>query len=361
MKIGVLGSGQLGRMLALAGMPLGHSFSFFDASASTCTEGLGPVTVAPFDDIKALTVFAKGCDVVTYEFENVPCNAASAIQAVVPVYPPPRALEVSQDRVVEKEFLQSLGIAVPAFMAASTRDELIAACRAVGTPCIVKTRRLGYDGKGQARISSPEDAERVWEDLGGVPLIVEAFVPFSRELSVIAVRGIDGQIKSYPLAYNIHRAGILHRSEIPAPGISQSLAQDAYSIAARVLNELQYVGVLAIELFEVDGKLVANEMAPRVHNSGHATIDGSTTSQFENHIRAIAGSALGSAVSRAPAVMYNIVGTLPPEQSVKDIQCAKLHLYGKSPRPGRKLGHVTLIHPSADDENALEQLVRGER
>ena len=361
MQIGVLGSGQLGRMLALAGIPLGHSFSFFDASPSTCTEGLGPVTVAPFDDLKVLTAFAKGCDVVTYEFENVPCNAANAIRSVVPVYPPPRALEVSQDRVVEKEFLQSLGIAVPRFIAASTRDELVAACKDVGIPCVVKTRRLGYDGKGQARISSPDDVERAWNDLGGVPLIVEAFVPFSRELSVIAVRSLDGQIKSYPLAYNIHRAGILHRSEIPAPGISQALAQDAYSIAARVLNELQYVGVLAIELFEVGGKLVANEMAPRVHNSGHATIDGSTTSQFENHIRAITGSALGSTVSRAPAVMYNLVGTLPPAQAVSGIPSAKLHLYGKSPRPGRKLGHITLIHPSAEDEKALELLVRGER
>lgn len=360
MKIGVLGSGQLGRMLALAGMPLGHTFAFFDASPSTSTAGLGTVTVAPFEDTKALSAFAKGCDVITYEFENVPCSAAHAIQAVAPVYPPPRALEVSQDRVIEKEFLQSLGIAVPRFMAASSRDELVAACKTVGTPCIAKTRRLGYDGKGQARIASLEDAGKAWDELGGAPLIVEAFVPFSRELSVIAVRGIDGQIKSYPLAHNIHRGGILHRSEIPAPGVSQGLAQDAYSIASKVLNELQYVGVLAIELFETGGKLIANEMAPRVHNSGHATIDGSTTSQFENHVRAITGAALGSAVSRAPAVMYNIVGTMPSEEAVTAVPSAKLHLYGKAPRPGRKLGHITLIHPSPDDEKAVERLIRGE-
>ncbi len=359
MKVGVLGAGQLGRMLALAGMPLGHTFSFYDTAESPCTQSLGPTTVGRFDDEKALAAFAATCDVVTYEFENVPCNAAHAINSKLPVYPPPRALEVSQDRVVEKEFLQSLDIPTPNFRAASSEAELLDAVSAVGTPCVVKTRRLGYDGKGQARVASPDDARRAWRELGGVPLIVEAFVPFTRELSVIGVRGQDGKTKTYPLSFNIHRAGILHRSEIPAPGITPELSREAHQIAAKVLNELQYVGVLAIELFEVGGKLLANEMAPRVHNSGHATIDGSVTSQFENHVRAITGMELGSVVSRCPAVMYNTIGTLPDLTRVETLQNAKIHLYGKEPRPGRKLGHITLVSPSPDDDKALESLIRG--
>jgi 5-(carboxyamino)imidazole ribonucleotide synthase len=359
MKIGVLGSGQLGRMLALAGLPLGHTFSFYDSTPSTSTMGLGPVTAGAFDDVEALTAFARDCDVVTYEFENGPCKAAEAIQKIVPVYPPPRALEVSQDRVIEKEFFRSLDIPTPDFRAVASEPELRTACSELGTPCIVKTRRLGYDGKGQARISTPSEVAPVWQALGGTPLIVEAFVPFSRELSVIAVRAINGQIKIYPLAFNIHRSGILYRSEIPAPGVSQALAQGAYEIITKVLNELQYVGVLAIELFEIDGRLVANEMAPRVHNSGHATIDGSTTSQFENHIRAITGLALGSVVSRASAIMYNLVGTLPDEGEITDIPSSRLHLYHKAPRPGRKLGHVTLVNPTSQDEERVKGLIGG--
>ena len=347
-------------MLALAGLPLGHSFVFFDASPSSATQGLGDLIQGDFDDAAALTAFARQCDVVTYEFENVPCNAASVIAQHTTVYPPPRALAVSQDRVIEKEYLQSLGISVPAFRAVSSEQELRDACASLGTPCIVKTRRLGYDGKGQARISSMDDVPEAWQSLGSAPLIVEAHVPFSRELSVIAVRSSLGHIKTYPLACNVHRSGILHRSEIPAPNISQSTAQEAHSLVSKVLNDLQYVGVIAIELFDVGGHLVANEIAPRVHNSGHATIDGSMTSQFENHIRAITDMSLGSVVSRAPAVMYNLVGSTPEPSLVASIANAKLHLYGKSPRPGRKLGHVTLLNPSPDDERALESLVHGE-
>lgn len=359
MKIGVLGSGQLGRMLALAGTPLGHTFSFYDTAASACTDSLGDTTVGSFTDLKALTLFASRCDVVTYEFENVPCAAAEAINASAPVYPPARALEVSQDRLIEKEFLQSLGIDTPAFRAASSEAELLQAVAALGFPCIVKTRRLGYDGKGQARIASLDEAKRAWSELGGAPLIVEAFVPFTRELSVIAVRAKDGQAKTYPLAFNIHRSGILHRSEIPAPGVTPDLSRQAYEIASKLLTALDYVGVLAIELFDVGGKLIANEMAPRVHNSGHATIDGSVTSQFENHIRAITGMELGSVVSRTPAVMYNVIGALPDLKRAATIKSAKIHLYGKEPRPGRKLGHVTLLGPSSEDDKALESLIRG--
>lgn len=359
MKIGVLGAGQLGRMLALAGTPLGHTFSFYDTAENACTKDLGETTVGSFTDLKALAAFASRCDVVTYEFENVPCAPAAAIGAEVPVYPPPRALEVSQDRVVEKEFLQSLGIETPAFRAASSEAELLEAVTAVGFPCIVKTRRLGYDGKGQSRVASLDEAKRAWKELGGAPLIAEAFVPFTRELSVIAVRSKSGQTKTYPLAFNIHRSGILHRSEIPAPGVTPELSRQAHEITLRVLTELQYVGILAIELFEVEGKLVANEMAPRVHNSGHATIDGSITSQFENHVRAITGMELGSAVSRCPAVMYNIIGVLPDLDRAAALRNAKIHLYGKEPRPGRKLGHITLVSPSPEDDKALESLIRG--
>ncbi len=359
MKIGVLGSGQLGRMLALAGIPLGHTFAFYDAVLSPSTRGLGERCSGPFSDIAQLRAFAAPCDVITYEFENVPCQAAAALAALKPVYPPPRALEVSQDRVVEKEFFRSLGISTPAFRAASSAEDLLLALQELGTPCIVKTRRMGYDGKGQARVSSREEAARAWEELGSVPLIVEALVPFSRELSVIAVRSTDGQARTYPLACNIHRSGILHRSEIPAPRAPQKLIQEAHDIAAKILNELSYVGVLAVELFEAGGRLVANEMAPRVHNSGHATIDCSVTSQFENHIRAITGMPLGSVVSRAPAVMYNVIGTVPDTQQLAALPNVTVHLYGKEPRPGRKVGHITLLSPSAEDAGAVELLVRG--
>ena len=359
MKIGILGSGQLGRMLALAGYPLGHTFTFFDTAPNSATSNLGVTTLATFDDHTALGAFSAACDVVTYEFENVPYQAALTINAQVPVYPPARALKVSQDRVIEKEFLQGLGIATPAFLAVSSEAELHAACLTLGTPCIVKTRRLGYDGKGQVRINSKGDIAGAWRELSGAPLIVEGFIPFTRELSVIAVRSIDGTVLTYPLVQNVHRSGILHRSETPAPEVTQKLEAAAYQIAATVLQELQYVGVIAIELFDVDGELLVNELAPRVHNSGHATIDGVITSQFENHIRAITGTALGSVEPRSRSVMYNLVGTLPDLSRLTALSNAKLHLYGKEPRAGRKLGHVTLLNPSQRDEQTLEQLLGG--
>ncbi|MEY4668832.1 MAG: hypothetical protein RL518_1531 [Pseudomonadota bacterium] len=357
MKIGILGAGQLGRMLALAGYPLGHSFIFFDQSQGESTSGLGTTHVGSFSDQQALSAFAKECDVITYEFENVPCETAHFLATKRPVYPPPRALEVSQDRIIEKTFVQNLGIGTPRFEAASSESELLAACKKVGVPCIAKTRRFGYDGKGQARISDLEDVASVWKALGGTPLIVEGFVQFSRELSVIATRNLHGDIAVYPLAHNEHVDGILYRTEIPAPELSQTLRQEAQAIATKILEDLQYVGTLAIELFQVGEHLLVNEMAPRVHNSGHATIDGMITSQFENHIRAITGMHLGSAEARARSVMYNLVGTLPDLQEASGISDAKIHLYGKSPRAGRKLGHITLLNPSESTENALRSLV----
>jgi 5-(carboxyamino)imidazole ribonucleotide synthase len=344
-------------MLALAGYPLGHSFAFFDVSEGAPCKELGAITIGSFEDHKALEGFASQCDVVTYEFENVPCSAARHLAQFVPVYPPPQALEVSQDRLVEKEFLQRLGIATPRFKPANSEQELRDACETLGLPCMVKTRRFGYDGKGQRMVETEEAIAAAWRDLGGSALIVEGFVPFSRELSVIAVRAQDGSVLTYPLAQNDHRNGILHRSEVPAPDLSPELRQAAHDIASKVLAELSYVGVIGIELFQVRGELLANELAPRVHNSGHATIDGVVTSQFENHIRAITGMPLGSVEPHARAVMFNLIGTVPPIETVSSVANAKLHLYGKAPRPGRKLGHVTLLNPSVQDEQRIETLL----
>jgi 5-(carboxyamino)imidazole ribonucleotide synthase len=353
MRVGILGAGQLGRMLALAGYPLGHSFVFFDQSAGEATLGIGHTQVGSFSDETALSKFAKECDVITYEFENVPCEAARFLASKVPVYPPSEALEVSQDRIIEKAFLQNLGIATPRFEAASSEHELLEACQKVGFPCIAKTRRFGYDGKGQARIADSSAVPEVWRALGGLPLIVEGFVQFSRELSVIAARDTHGAIAIYPLAHNVHNNGILHRTEMPAPELSSNLRQEAQAIATKILEKLNYIGVLAVELFQVGEHLLANEMAPRVHNSGHATMDGLVTGQFENHIRAVSGMHLGSTEPRARSVMYNLVGTIPSLTELSAIPDAKIHLYGKSPRPGRKLGHVTLLNPSESTEALL--------
>lgn len=358
MRIGILGAGQLGRMLAQAGIPLGHTFHFYDTQPTTTVVGLGESFVGSFDDRAALKAFAQRCDVVTYEFENVPFESAEFIQTLIPIFPPPRALAVSQDRLREKQFLQDLGVAVPRFRGVTSEQELGDACGALGLPCIAKTRRFGYDGKGQARIESEEDIQTAWRSLHGVPLIVEGFVPFSRELSVIATRDKGGEICVYPLSCNTHIDGILHRSELPAPDISQNLKATAQALITRVMTELDYVGTLAIELFEVRGEILANEMAPRVHNSGHATIDCVRSSQFENHIRAITGMPLGCAEPQSRAVMFNIIGSVPSLEAVADLPNARINLYGKEPRPGRKLGHITLLNPSKAEEDMVNELTR---
>jgi 5-(carboxyamino)imidazole ribonucleotide synthase len=356
MHIGILGSGQLGRMLALAGKELGHSFSFFDEAPSSATAGLGDTNVGEFTDRLALRGFAAHCDVITYEFENVPYDTARFLAGIKPVYPPPQALQVSQDRLTEKEFLQGLGIGTPRFQAASSLSELEAACRTLGYPCIAKTRRFGYDGKGQYRLNSKEDLKSAWSALLGVPLLVEGFVPFSRELSVIATRDQKGSIAYYPLSFNLHINGILHRSEIPAPELPASVRDLATSAITKVLNKLEYVGTLAIELFEVRGEILANEIAPRVHNSGHATIEGVSTSQFSNHIRAITGDILGATEPISRAVMYNIIGKVPDTSRVTTLPNFHLHVYNKSERAGRKLGHITLINPSQIEEDEVNFL-----
>ena len=353
MRIGVLGGGQLGRMLALAGIPLGHEFVFVEPGGEA-VRGLGEIITASADDRDALDRLTKEVELVTYEFENVPVSAARAVAARLPVYPPPEALAVSQDRVVEKTFFRELSIPTARFVPVESRADLDKAVATVGLPAVLKTRRFGYDGKGQRVLRVPGDLSNAWTALSGTPLVLEAFVPFTRELSIVAVRGRDGREAFYPLVENHHRDGILRRTLAPAPGLTAALQAQAEEHARRILERLRYVGVLAIELFEVGDELLANEMAPRVHNSGHWTIDGAATSQFENHVRAIVGWPLGPTTVRGAVAMVNLIGTIPNPAAVLKVPYARLHLYGKTPKPGRKLGHVTIVGPSHE---ALAQSV----
>lgn len=349
MIVGVLGGGQLGRMLALAGYPLGLRFRFLDPAQDAPAGHLGELVVGDYDDEELLRQFAAGLDVITYEFENVPVAATRLLEA--PVFPPAAALDVAQDRLAEKTFFQQLGIPTPPFAPVNSLDELEMAVRRIGLPAVLKTRRFGYDGKGQQVLRAAEQIVPAWQAIGAVPLILEGFVPFERELSIIGVRGRDGATAFYPLIENEHREGILRRSIAPAPQTTM-LQAAAEEIARSVLEALDYVGVLAVELFQSGDRLIANEMAPRVHNSGHWTIEGAETSQFENHLRAVLGLPLGPTTARGHAVMLNLIGRLPSTPAVLNVTGAHLHLYGKQPRPGRKLGHITL---RADDRYALDQ------
>lgn len=342
MTIGVLGGGQLGRMLALAGYPLGLRFRFLDPKVETSVVPLAVYVQAAYDDERALRAFADALALVTYEFENVPVRSARLLAQHVPVYPPPRALEVAQDRLTEKTLFQSLGIPTSPFAPVHTLADLHQALEVIGLPAVLKTRRFGYDGKGQVVLREPSDVDRAWATLAGVPLIVEGFVPFEREVSIIAVRRRNGQTAFYPLVENQHCDGILRLSLAPAPGLTPDLQQRAEAKAQRVLEALDYVGVLAIEFFQLAGRLLANEMAPRVHNSGHWTIEGAQTSQFENHLRAILDLPLGSTQAVGHSAMLNLIGTIPPASDVLAVPDAHLHVYGKLPQPGRKLGHVTI-------------------
>jgi 5-(carboxyamino)imidazole ribonucleotide synthase len=348
MRIGILGGGQLGRMIALAGYPLGVRSTVLDPSFEPCAAQVCSHIRGEFDDHQALYELVKVSDVVTFEFENVPVETARWLVERVPVYPPPRALEVSQERLTEKEFFAALGIPSPAFAAVESRDEFDAAIRTVGLPAVLKTRRFGYDGKGQAVIRTRADIDAAWAKLGGRPLILEEFVPFDRELSIIAVRGRDGTA-AYPLIENVHLDGILHRSIAPASNLGEELTERAAEYASRVLTDLDYVGVLTIEWFQDGPRLLANEMAPRVHNSGHWTIDAALTSQFENHLRAISGLPLGRCDAVGHSAMFNFIGSVPPAAEVLSNPDAKLHTYGKGPRPNRKVGHVTLRAGSAEE------------
>jgi 5-(carboxyamino)imidazole ribonucleotide synthase len=354
MLIGILGGGQLGRMLALAGYRLGFRFRCFDSSPEAVAGQLMPLTIGSFHDRDALATFSKNLDLLTYEFENVPVAAADFLASKVPLYPPPAALAVSQDRIAEKSFFQRLGIPSASFQSIANRPNFDQAVQSLGLPAVLKTCRLGYDGKGQVVLNRPEDIEPAWQKLAGVPLILEGFIPFQRELSLLAVRGRTGQTAFYPLVENHHQAGILHKSFAPAPALPAQLQQHAQAYALRIFAALDYYGALAVEFFQVGDKLIANEMAPRVHNSGHWTIEGAATSQFENHLRAIAGLPLGPTHALGSAAMLNLLGIVPPAESLLDLPGVHLHVYGKKPLPGRKLGHITCLAP---DERALAALL----
>lgn len=356
MKVGILGGGQLGRMLSLAGYPLGLRFRHLDPKPSAPTGPLDEQITAPYDDPEALDRFARGLDVVTYEFENVPLETARRLGEQVPVRPPPQALEVAQDRLEEKNFFRELGLETARFLAVDTRKDLEESVAALGLPAVLKTRRFGYDGKGQVILREPADLDPGWDELGGRPLILEQFVEYERELSILGVRGLDGSLAFYPPVENHHHEGILWRSLAPAPSTSPETRDVAERYGRRVLEALEYVGVVAVELFQVDDGLLANEMAPRVHNSGHWSIEGAEISQFENHIRAVTGRPLGQTDPVGHCAMVNLLGGLPDLDALLEVPGSHLHLYEKEPRPRRKIGHVTVR--AADEAGRDERLER---
>ena len=360
--VGILGGGQLARMLALSGAPLGLRFLVLDSTPDACAAQFAPLLQADYRDHDALAAFAGQVDVATFDFENVPAESARWLAERVPVFPSPRALAVAQDRLAEKTLFRELGIPVPEFADIASRQGLDDALARIGTPCILKTRRLGYDGKGQFRIKTPADADAAWAALGPqadtVGLILEGFVAFQRELSVVAVRGRDGELKAWPLTENWHESGILSASLAPA-AVDAVLQAQALDTARKVAEALDYVGVFALELFLRDGVLLANEMAPRVHNSGHWTIEGAQTSQFQNHLRAVLGLPLGDTRAIGHSVMLNWIGEMPSSLPVLAEACGHWHDYGKSPREGRKVGHATLrADHRADLADALERTGR---
>jgi 5-(carboxyamino)imidazole ribonucleotide synthase len=347
--IGILGGGQLGRMLSVAASRLGFKTHIFEPGANPPAGHVAElVTTAAYEDEAALRAFAESVDVVTYEFENVPTSALDLIESIVPIRPNRRALAVSQDRVTEKTFLAELGLQVAPFAPVETAAELDAALAEIGAPAILKTRRFGYDGKGQARIMAPDDAEQAFADMAGAPAILEGFVDFSHEVSVIAARGQAGDISSFDPGENVHKSGILHTTTVPAR-LSPAQRTDAVLLAAKILNALDYVGVMGVELFVTSGGLVVNEIAPRVHNSGHWTQNGCVIDQFEQHIRAVVGWPLGDGKRHSNVEMLNLIGDdverIP--EFAKDGSVA-IHLYGKADvKPGRKMGHVNKITGAA--------------
>lgn len=342
--IGIIGAGQLGQMLALAGTPLGYRFSFLDPGHQPCAAGLGRHIQAEYDDTQALEQLGIECDLVTFEFENVPAAAMERLAQFTTVHPAIRALETAQDRLTEKTFFQAQGIPVSDFAVVDSRETLTEAVARIGLPAVLKTRRFGYDGKGQRLLRETTDLDAAWEALGGTALILEAFVPFSREVSLIAVRGSHGQMAFYPLTENSHRDGILHRAVARSGDWMQA---EAEAHASKVMTGLDYAGVMAFEFFQVEDRLLANEMAPRVHNSGHWTQNGAVTSQFENHLRAIDGLPLGNTNAICHAGMINLIGRLPDPARVLEVPGSHWHDYHKDPRQGRKLGHVNVTAPTA--------------
>ncbi len=341
MKLGILGGGQLGRMLALSAHPLGVETLLVDPSPSAPAGQVSDHLVADYADDEALERLAA-CDAVTFEFENVPEEAARRLAQTCPVRPTPNALLVAQDRLVEKGTFVRLGIETPRHFAVDSLDDLQAASSALGGNLVLQTRRFGYDGKGQCVIRSGAGLDEAFRGLRGAPAIAEELIAFDREVSVLACRDLAGAIAFYPVTENHHVGGILRTSIAPAPATSLELSERAFDFARRLLEDLDYVGVLALELFQAGDRLLANEFAPRVHNSGHWTIEGARTSQFENHVRAVCGLPLGATEAPEPTAMINLIGALPPRGEVLAVTDAHLHEYGKAPRPGRKVGHVTV-------------------
>lgn len=357
MKIGVIGAGQLGRMLALAGYPLGLRFVFLDQSDDAPGAQVGRIIRGAFDDVERLKELARDVDVVTFDVENVPVDAVQSIAAMKPFFPPPNALGASQDRLHEKTLFRTLKIPTPAFAAVDSLADLQRAAKRIGIPGVLKTRRLGYDGRGQCFIRHASELGAAWDKLGSVPLIYEGFVDFSREVSIIGVRSTSGETAFYPLSANTHESGILRYTI--APYRDASLQRQAETYLRRLLRRFDYAGVLTIEFFVKGGRLIANEMAPRVHNSGHWTIEGAHTSQFENHVRAILGLPLGSTAPLGHSAMMNFIGQIPSLRNILRVSGVHFHSYGKEPRPQRKLGHCTVVAPSTRArERALQQLLR---
>ncbi len=348
MRIGIIGAGQLGQMLGFAARRLGHECYFLDPSDEPPAAKAGPVVQAAFDDVVALSVLAEKCDVLTYEFENVPVAALEEIDTDTPIYPPLDALRRAQDRLSEKQLFEELGIPLPKYYAVDSADDLAAAVETIGLPLVVKTRRLGYDGKGQFVLRDADQIDDAWAELGGSNLIAEQWVNFDYEVSAIGVRNADGEIVHYCLSHNEHAEGILRTSRAPVD--NAALAARASEYMQKMLQHLGYVGTLALELFVVGDELLANEFAPRVHNSGHWTIEGAETSQFANHILAVAGEQPGSTANIGHAGMVNLIGRIPA--AAREIEDVALHDYGKSERPGRKLGHITVVAETAAKRDA---------
>lgn len=352
MKLGIVGGGQLGRMMAEAALPLGIKTAFIDPSASACAGDCGTLICAPYDNVEALTKLCEIADVVTFEFENVTPEAIALLADNKPVFPPEAALRTARDRWLEKSLFQELGIKTAALALVDDQDSLNAGAETVGFPCVLKTRTLGYDGKGQKILRSRADLPGTFEALGSVPMILESFVEFEYEVSCIGVRSQSGQSVFYPLAVNEHRNAMLHRSE---PLLDSPLQLQAESAVKSVMDALEYVGTMAFEFFVCGDELIANEIAPRVHNSGHWTIEGSQCSQFENHVRAVLGLPLGSTEMRSPVAMYNVIGKRPDIQALLNVPGLHWHDYTKEERVGRKIAHITI---SASNEQDLKTRCR---
>ena len=351
MKVGIIGAGQLGRMLALAGYPLGIQTRFLDPDADGSGGQVGPVVVGEIDDAVRIAELARQVDIVTFDIENVPVDTLREGAGDAIIQPQPEALSIAQDRLNEKQLFERLGIPTTSYMPISSREDLERVADTVGWPIVLKARRLGYDGRGQRLVRSAAELEAAWHELGSVPSLAEGWVDFERELSLIAVRGSDGATAFYPLAENVHVDGMLHTTT--APYDDERLQSRAENYLTMLLEQLGYCGVLTVEFFEAGGELIANEIAPRVHNSGHWTIEGAQTSQFENHMRAIVGLPLGSTAPTGYSFMLNLIGELPDRERLLRIAGLHLHDYGKTPRPKRKIGHCTLVAETQQDRAKL--------